>query len=63
MITLFCEPNKKDLTSQEIKNLLKDKVADYMIPDRIKLYERLPLNANGKIDRQALKATLTERSI
>ena len=43
---------------QEIRNLLKDKLADYMIPGKVKIYEKLPLNPNGKIDRQALKATL-----
>ncbi len=55
MITLFCVLNNKELTSQDIKNMLKDKLADYMIPGRIKIYDELPLNANGKIDRQALK--------
>ena len=54
---MFCELNK-EITPAEIKNLLKNKLADYMIPSRIKIYEKLPLNANGKIDRQALKSTL-----
>ena len=62
IITLFCELNKP-LTSPEIRGLLKDKLADYMIPGRVKIYEKLPLNANGKIDRQTLKATFEERSI
>lgn len=57
IITLFCELNS-ELTVQEIRDLLKDKLADYMIPGRVKIYEKLPLNANGKIDRQALKGTL-----
>ena len=34
-----------------------------MIPGRIKIYEKLPLNKNGKIDRQALKETLLERKV
>ena len=58
IITLFCELNDNELTGQEIRVLLKDKIADYMIPGRVKIYEKLPLNANGKIDRQALKAEL-----
>jgi len=61
-ITLFCELNN-DITSQEIRNLLKDKLAEYMIPGRVKIYEKLPLNANGKIDRQALKETFVERRV
>ena len=58
MITLFCELNNSNLTSKEIRNLLKNNLADYMIPGRIKIYEKLPLNANGKIDRQSLRETL-----
>ncbi len=57
IITLFCELNS-NIEPQEIKSLLKDKLVDYMIPGRIKIYEKLPLNANGKIDRQALKEVL-----
>ena len=56
IITLFCELNS-DITAQEIKNILKEKIADYMIPGKINIYEKLPLNANGKIDRQKLKET------
>ncbi len=57
MITLFCELNN-NLTSQEIRALLKDKLADYMVPGKVKIMDKLPLNANGKIDRQVLKGTL-----
>ena len=57
MITLFCEING-DLTSQEIRSLLKNRLADYMIPSKVKIYEKLPLNANGKINRQELKKSL-----
>ena len=63
IITLFCELNNSELTSQDIRNLLKDKLADYMIPGRVNIYEKLPLNANGKIDRQALKKTFEERKV
>ncbi len=57
IITLFCELNS-ELTVSEIRNLLKDKLATYMIPGKINIYEKLPLNANGKIDRQLLKKTI-----
>ena len=63
IITLFCELSDNNLTSQEIRILLRNKLADYMIPGRVKIYEKLPLNANGKINRQVLKERLTERSI
>lgn len=63
IITLFCELNNSNLTSQEIRILLKDKLAEYMIPGKVKIYEKLPLNANGKIDRQSLKETFGERKV
>lgn len=62
MITLFCELNK-DLTSQDIREMLKDKLANYMIPSKIIIYDKLPLNANSKINRQELKTKLLERSV
>lgn len=43
-------------------NALLDTVAErlpkYMVPRRIEVVERFPLNDNGKIDRKALRATL-----
>lgn len=58
-ITLFCELNDDKISSQEIKNFLKEMLADYMVPGQIRILEKLPLNANGKIDRQSLKETLS----
>ena len=42
--------NEKDLTI-----LLKEKLPRYMIPNRIRQLEEMPLTANGKIDRVTLK--------
>ncbi|MFY9852905.1 MAG: amino acid adenylation domain-containing protein [Terracidiphilus sp.] len=36
----------------------KASLADYMVPSRILLVEEMPLNANGKVDRMALKMLL-----
>lgn len=33
---------------------LRDWLPDYMIPDQVTRFEKLPLNSNGKIDRKAL---------
>lgn len=38
-----------------ITNELKKHLPAYMLPNKWKLYDRLPLNANGKIDRVTLK--------
>ncbi|MCK4258170.1 MAG: amino acid adenylation domain-containing protein [Halanaerobiales bacterium] len=38
----------------QIRELLSDKIPDYMIPSRMMKMESLPLTLNGKIDRNAL---------
>lgn len=58
-IVLFCSlENGKEATEQEIKSALKAKLSAYMVPGKVKILERLPVNANGKIDRQTLKGQL-----
>lgn len=50
---------KHNLSTSEsvsfIKNYLKDRLPEYMIPTHIKIIDTIPLNVNGKIDRSALK--------
>lgn len=41
---------------------LAQRLPDYMIPGRILVQEHLPKNANGKVDRQQLKALIVELS-
>ena len=55
-IVLFVETAQDVMiTPAEIKSLLKQKLSSYMVPEKILLLDRLPINANGKIDRQKLK--------
>jgi amino acid adenylation domain-containing protein len=44
-------------TASELRDYLKEKLPDYMIPSAFVKLERFPLNANGKIDRKALPDT------
>lgn len=62
-IILFCqtEPGSA-LTGRDIRKLLREKLSDYMVPARVKVLDSLPLNANGKIDRQALTALLDSKN-
>ena len=42
------------VSGDELRAYLKQQVPDYMVPQAVMILAKLPLNANGKIDRQAL---------
>jgi aspartate racemase len=44
------------LLSSQIREYLEARLPAYMVPSRIELVDRLPLKANGKVDRAALAA-------
>jgi amino acid adenylation domain-containing protein len=45
---------RDDGLPQRLRAYLRERLPDYMVPARLALLERLPLNANGKLDRAAL---------
>jgi aryl carrier-like protein len=51
-----------DITSNGLRNSLKEKLPDYMIPAAFVLLEALPLTPNGKVDRRALPVPEYSRS-
>jgi amino acid adenylation domain-containing protein len=52
----------QDAAPGELRERLKGALPPYMVPSVFMALERLPLNANGKIDRQALAALPLEKS-
>lgn len=45
-----------NLTNRDLREYLKDRLPTYMVPANIMLLPSLPLNANGKLDKEALVA-------
>ena len=54
-IVMFCQG---EIEEKEFKKTLREKISSYMLPGRFFFMNRLPINANGKIDRQKLKEML-----
>ncbi len=57
-ICLFYEDSNKTPVS-ELRKKLTEYLPKYMIPSQFFMYEKLPRNPNGKIDRNLLKGTLS----
>ena len=51
--------NGQTIEINELRDFLRKKLPDYMIPAQFLILDELPLNANGKIDRRALPALST----
>lgn len=55
-IILICETAAgAQVSSADIRQKLKTKLSDYMLPKKVCMEKALPLNANGKTDRELLK--------
>jgi aspartate racemase len=47
--------------AEDLRNFLKSKLPDYMLPSRFEFLDMLPINTSGKLDRRALPAPGNER--
>jgi amino acid adenylation domain-containing protein len=59
-ITLFYQPSGADVPVATIRQALSEIFPKYMLPTAFHSLERLPMNPNGKIDRNGLLLSLTE---
>ena len=55
-LVAYFVPNAPAVKVADIRNYLKGRLPDYMVPSAFELMERLPLTPNGKVDRKALPA-------
>ncbi|WP_016952818.1 non-ribosomal peptide synthetase [Anabaena sp. PCC 7108] len=53
-LVAYIIPKKNEVSSKEIKQYLKQKLPDYMVPAALVVLDVLPLTPNGKINRLAL---------
>jgi surfactin family lipopeptide synthetase C len=61
-LVAYIVTNSKSLTSSQLRELLKQRLPEYMVPSRFVLLNTLPLTPNGKVDRKALPAPSGEIS-
>ena len=55
-IILVCElSDGTEMTGIEIRRELRNILSDYMVPQKVMLMDKLPLNANGKTDRKLIE--------
>jgi D-alanine--poly(phosphoribitol) ligase subunit 1 len=57
-IYLFIEDLSKNITSNKIKEYLKNHIPGYMIPKKIYVMEKFPINSSSKVDKKKLKTYL-----
>ncbi|MBD2468777.1 non-ribosomal peptide synthetase [Nostoc sp. FACHB-145] len=55
-LVAYIVPQSTNISVLELRNFLKAKLPDYMIPSAFVVLEKFPLTPNGKIDRRALPA-------
>jgi amino acid adenylation domain-containing protein len=48
------DSSKNEISGEDLRGYLKQQLPDYMVPQAVVILAKLPLTANGKIDRQAL---------
>jgi amino acid adenylation domain-containing protein len=50
----YVVPEQEGLTAARLRDLLREKLPEYMVPQTILMMDSLPLTQNGKVNRQAL---------
>jgi len=61
-ITVFVENSVPPIPVDRLTEECRRKLPDYMVPKEVRFLDALPLNANGKVDRNRLTATRAEEN-
>uniref|UniRef100_A0A2P1CZA6 AptC n=1 Tax=Nostoc sp. FSN-E TaxID=2027337 RepID=A0A2P1CZA6_9NOSO len=59
LVAYITATEKSANVADEVRDYLKNRLPNYMIPSQIMVLEKLPLTTNGKLDRRALPAPNT----
>ena len=62
-LVAYIVPNQAISATSEVRNFLKEKLPDYMVPSVVITLEKMPLTSNGKVDRRALPAPDVQLSL
>ncbi|NET73537.1 MAG: AMP-binding protein, partial [Sphaerospermopsis sp. SIO1G2] len=62
-LVAYVVPEKADVEISELRQFLKQRLPEYMIPLAFVTLEKLPVTANGKIDKRALPAPNLEQQL
>ncbi|MFS0516453.1 amino acid adenylation domain-containing protein [Nostoc sp. UIC 10607] len=63
LVAYFVPSHKQTLTISELRQFLKRKLPEYMVPSAFVMLETLPLTLNGKVDRKALPVPESYREL
>ncbi|NER27105.1 MAG: amino acid adenylation domain-containing protein [Symploca sp. SIO1C4] len=61
-LVAYIVPHDNSLSNRQLRNFLKQKLPEYMVPAAVVFLEALPLTPNGKINRRALPAPDLEQN-
>ncbi|GAB6064060.1 acyl-CoA ligase (AMP-forming), exosortase A system-associated [Deferrisoma palaeochoriense] len=61
VVTAVVSPKAPGLEAQTLKRACAETLPNYMVPRFLEVWDRLPLNPNGKIDRKAVKKEFLSR--
>ncbi len=59
----YVETARGGVSARELRDLLRGRLPEYMLPSAYVLLESMPLTVNGKLDRKALAALPLERDV